>query len=250
MSGHTPYFFVEPGRLDAGTVELEGPDARHLLAVRRAAPGDRVTVADGQGSVAEGRIESLGRGSLTVALGERRTVERPRPRIEVLLGLAKAPKVDTAVRQLVELGVDAVTVFPAARSVARWDAAQAGAAGRRWEGIARAAAQQSHRAWLPDLSGPLPLEAAVEQALRRGAGLVAEPSAGAGLGAALAGWPAHPAAIWVAAGPEGGFTPGEVGMLRDAGAVAVTLGAQILRTETAPVVLASILLFHFARFGR
>lgn len=250
LSGHPPYFFVEPGRLDAGTVELDGPDARHLLTVRRAAAGDLVTVSDGHGSLAEGRIESLGRGSLRVALGDRRTVERPRPRIEVLLGLARAPKVDTAIRQLVELGVDAVTLFPAARSVARWDTTQAGAARRRWEGIARAAAQQSHRAWLPELTGPLALDAAIEQAARRGAGLVADPSADTPLGATLAGWPAHPVGIWVAAGPEGGFTPGEVGMLREAGAVAVTLGAQILRTETAPVVLASILLYHFARFER
>ncbi|HEU5004176.1 MAG TPA: RsmE family RNA methyltransferase [Actinomycetota bacterium] len=250
MSGHPPYFFVEPGRLADDTVKLEGPEARHLLTVRRAAPGDEVTLSDGHGSVAEARIASTGRGSVTLALVDRRTVERPRPRIEVLLGLAKTPKVDSAIRQLVELGVDAVTLFPATRSVVRWDAGQAGAARRRWEGIAQAAAQQSHRAWLPELEGPLPLGTAAERAASQGAGLVADPGAPSALSAVLAGWPVDPAGVWVVAGPEGGLTEAEVGLLREADAVPATLGAQILRAETAPIVLASILLYHFARFER
>src|SRR5207302_7412551 len=70
-------------------------------------------------------------------------------------------KVDGVVRQLVELGVDGIGVFEAGRSAARWDAAREAAAAARWSTIAREAAKQSHRAWLPALRGPSSLEETV-----------------------------------------------------------------------------------------
>jgi 16S rRNA (uracil1498-N3)-methyltransferase len=55
--------------------------------------------------------------------------------------------------------------------------------------------------------------------------------------------------VWLTVGPEGGLADGELEALRAAGAVPVSLGEQILRTETAPVVAAALLLHRFGRLG-
>jgi 16S rRNA (uracil1498-N3)-methyltransferase len=234
---------------------IRGADARHLAVVRRAAAGDRIAVSDGRGRLVEARLAAVGAARIdAVALGERH-VPRPVPRVEVFQGLAKGAKVDQVVRQLVELGVDAVSVFHAGRSVARWDAARAASAGDRWASVALEAAKQSHRAWRPEVTGPLDLEAAASRAAGAGTGLVAQPGAPIPVRAALdaledpgGGRPAL-AGLWLVIGPEGGLAPGEVSAFYASGARPVSFGDQILRTETASVVLASLVLYRLGRFG-
>jgi 16S rRNA (uracil1498-N3)-methyltransferase len=148
------------------------------------------------------------------------------------------------------MGVDRIVVFEAGRSIARWDGARQAAAGRRWATIAREAAKQSQRAWLPVLEGPLPGAAAAAAATTgRGLGLVAHPAAGSRLRDVLAERDPTPDSVWVVVGPEGGFSEDEVATFAAAGAVPVSLGPQILRTETASVVAAALVLHHFGRLG-
>jgi 16S rRNA (uracil1498-N3)-methyltransferase len=246
--GHPPFFFAEPGALDAAQLIIEGEDARHLAVVRRASPGDLVRISDGRGTIVEARLTSVAPGAVGAEIVGRTMIAAPTPRIEVHQGLAKGDKVDGVIRHLVEMGVDAIVVFEAGRSVARWDPARQTAAARRWATIAREAAKQSHRAWLPALSGPCSVtEAAAEG---RGLGLVAHPAAGSRLRDVLAErGPGAPGSVWVVVGPEGGLSDDEVATFSAAGAVPVSLGPQILRTETASVVAAALVLQHFGRLG-
>jgi 16S rRNA (uracil1498-N3)-methyltransferase len=172
----------------------------------------------------------------------------PTPRVQVHQGLAKGDKVDGVIRHLVEMGVDRIVVFEAGRSVARWDRDRQGAAARRWATIAREAAKQSHRAWLPAVSGPCSVSDAAAEG--RGLGLVAHPAAGSRLRDVLAArGPGLPESAWVVVGPEGGLSDEEVAAFAAAGAVPVSLGPHILRTETASVVAAALVLQYFGRLG-
>src|SRR2546430_14769979 len=176
MSGHAPFFFAEPAVLAAAHLTIEGEDARHLAVVRRASPGDLVRIADGRGTIADARITSVTPAAVGAEVLQRTVTPAPSPRVEVHQGLAKGDKVDGVIRHLVEMGIDGVVVFEAGRSVARWDRARQAAAARRWATIAREAAKQSHRAWLPTVSGPLSVPDAAATAVRLG--LVAHPAAG------------------------------------------------------------------------
>lgn len=252
MSGHAPFFFVEPGALDAAALTIEGEDARHLAVVRRASPGDLVRISDGRGTIADARLTSVTPAAVGIEVLERTVAPAPSPRVAVHQGLAKGDKVDGVIRRLVEMGVDEIVVFEAGRSVARWDGARRAAAGRRWATIAREAAKQSHRAWLPVLAGPLPETGAAAAPARGGLGLVAHPAAGSHLRDVLADRaPAGgcPESVWVVVGPEGGLSEDEVATFAAAGAVPVSLGPQILRTETAAVAAAALILYHFGRLG-
>ena len=252
MSGHAPFFFAEPAVLAAAHLTIEGEDARHLAVVRRASPGDLVRISDGRGTIADARLTSVTPASVGAEVLERTVTPAPSPRVAVHQGLAKGDKVDGVIRHLVEMGVDGIVVFEAGRSVARWDGARQAAAGRRWATIAREAAKQSHRAWLPVLAGPLPETEAAAAPAGGGLGLVAHPAAGSRLRAVLVDRAAAPGgleSVWVVVGPEGGLSEDEVATFTAAGAVPVSLGPQILRTETASVVAAALVLYHFGRLG-
>ena len=259
MAGHAPFFFVDPSLLDArggtggGTAELvlSGDDARHLAVVRRAAVGDVISVSDGRGRVAHARLTALTPRSVRAELEEIRRVAAPSPPVVLCMGLARTVRVDEALRHLVELGVDKVVIFEAGRSVARWDEQRRRAAVARWAAIARAAAKQSHRAWLPEVLGPLGAAEAAVRAGGGGRGVIAVPGAEARLDDALAAPPGAPvwAPVWAVVGPEGGLAPDEVAAFTAAGATPIGLGDQILRAETASVVVATLVLHHVGRLA-
>jgi 16S rRNA (uracil1498-N3)-methyltransferase len=242
----SPYFYADPSSISENRLTLNGADARHL-AVRRARPGEIIHVGDGLGTIFEARLESIEADQVGASILSAQQYPPPRPRVTVLQGLAKGTKVDWVVEKLVELGVDRVAVFTSGRSVPVWDQAKSEAVAQRWQRIARAAAKQSRRAWLPEITGPL----SSSDALRLTAGapmvLVADPRAVRGLKEVLQGDP--PGEVLLVVGPEGGLAEPEVDAFVDAGAIAVDLGSQILRTETAGLALASAVMFHFGRFG-
>ncbi|MEX2552597.1 MAG: RsmE family RNA methyltransferase [Actinomycetota bacterium] len=241
-----PYFFADPASISENRLTLSGADARHL-AVRRARPGEIVHVGDGAGTIFEARLESIEANEVAASILSARQVQAPSPGVTVLQGLAKGTKVDWVVEKLVELGVDRVAVFTSGRSVPVWDRAKAEAAAQRWQRIALAAAKQSRRAWLPEVPGPLTTQEAVQLVERASMALVAAPKAELRLRQAIDGEP--PTEVLLVVGPEGGLADHEVDAFVGAGATAVDLGSQILRTETAGLALAAAVMFHFGRFG-
>jgi 16S rRNA (uracil1498-N3)-methyltransferase len=226
---------------------LRGGDAHHLTVVRRARPGDGVRVSDGAGVVVDGRVASVSRGTVEVERVAERRVPRPAPRVRVLQGLAKGARVDAVVQHLVELGADDVVVFTSGRSVPRWDAPKRAQMGARWAAIGREAAKQSRRPWLPRVSGPV---GAAEAAglLAGDAALLADEAGVIPLRDVLEDIDAD-AGRSVIIGPEGGLTPVEHAAFRAAGAVPFSLGPQILRTETAALAAATLVLHHAGRLG-
>lgn len=243
---HSPYFFLSSQQLDESELLLDGEDARHLIRVRRAKPGDIINVSDGRGRVARVSLNAVSEKSVRGNKLEEHLVPSPNPRVCVFQGLAKGGKVDFVVQKLVEIGVDEVVVFLSGRSVPRWDEDKQSKAQRRWRSIALEASKQSRRPWLPEVAGPVSLVEAQKLLASRGTVLVAHETAGKRLREAIAGAVSHRFALVV--GPEGGLEDDEAQLLAESGTT-VSLGAQILRTETAGLVAAAILLFELGRIG-
>lgn len=244
---HAPYFFVAPSQVSQGRIFLQGSDARHLRLVRRAKTGDRILGSDGSGVVYEAAIETISPEKVAARIVRQSREPSPRPVITVLQGLSRGSKIDFVIEKLTEIGVDRIAVFWSGRSVARWDEAKQQTARDRWEKIAIEASKQSHRAWHPTVAGPL--EPARAAALCRESELsfVADPNAQTRLKEALDSVDVDSVAVTV--GPEGGLSPQEISRLQEAGATPVSLGRQILKTETAGLVLASLVMFQLGRLG-
>lgn len=234
-------FFVE-GAQDLGTVvELRGSDARKLVAVLRKRQGDRVVVADSTGRsfiaslLVEGERVSARLEAVAAAARE------PCLAITLAQGIPKGQKMDFVVEKATELGVARIVPFWSERTVGTGE--RAGKV-ERWRRLARAAAQQCGRNHVPAVDPPRAWPAVLERIAEVDRTLVpwenAEPlPLRECLGPLIEG----ANRVLVVIGPEGGLTHAEVDAARAAGAVTISLGSRILRTETAGLVVCSVLLF-------
>jgi 16S rRNA (uracil1498-N3)-methyltransferase len=232
---------IPPHRL-AEEIRLSAAEAHYLSRVLRLAPGRDCEVVDGRGRRWSARLEGTDRLRLEQPLAaplEDQSPERP------VLGLAVAlPKrdVDLLWRMATELGIDHLQPLLAERGVGRdqWPE-------ERWRTIVREATEQCERLWLPELAPPLPAAAWLAQSLAgrklwattRASGLPHLSAALDEVGDAPVGPSAEGDGVWVAIGPEGGWSPAEEATAQAHGWRPVSGGPTILRTVTAAVAAAA-----------
>ncbi|CAO5169226.1 Ribosomal RNA small subunit methyltransferase E [Frankia sp. AiPs1] len=247
-------------------VTLAGPEGRHAATVRRLRPGEPVDLTDGGGRALACEVVAVRRDEIDCVVRRRVEAATARPRLIVAQALAKGDRGERAVEMLTEVGVDEIVPWSAARSVVRWEGERGARARERWTRTAAEAAKQSHRWHWPVLGAlvgvgelarrvatPSTLAVALhEQAagpmvglararLAAGSGRATEPTRQGQSGGGLA-------EILLVVGPEGGLTDSEVDTLRAAGAEVARLGSTVLRTSTAGVVAASIVLAEIGRW--
>jgi len=224
---------VHPDPQDPETFRLDPRQSRHARLSLRLRPGDVFIAFDGRGR--EWEAEVVCTSPVVVA-----RLLRPRPgivpphRLTLYQGMPKSDKMDTIVRMGTELGIGRFVPVLMERSVKR------GGRVDRWRRIAEEAAKQCRRADVPDVQDPLPFADAVAEFSGHGRRLFLWEGGGRPLLVAL-GAPAQDPDIGVFVGPEGGFAPEEVNALTPR-AEAVTLGPLVLRTETAGIAAAAVLL--------
>ena len=160
-------------------------------------------------------------------------VPRP-PFVRALLPLIKGDRMDTCLEKLVEVGVDAIVVWPAARSVVRLEPDRRAARLAKYTASLQAAARQSGRAHVPPISWADDLRAAAAQAT--GLALVLDPTSDAALPLAAV---SAAADVTIVSGPEGGLAPAELEALSSF--TPLGLGPRVLRAETAPVVAVALI---------
>jgi 16S rRNA (uracil1498-N3)-methyltransferase len=241
-----PVFLAERERLAADLIMLAGQEGRHAATVRRLGPGERVDVTDGAGLVAECLVATARPGALELAVQARRFVPRPAPAVVVAQALPKGDRGQLAVELMTEAGVDEIVPWAAQRCVTRWHSDRGDRALARWRATARESAKQARRVWLPEVA-PLAGTSELVQRVARAAVAVLLDSA-APISLATAPVP-DSGEIVVIVGPEGGVAPAESAELAGAGAVAAHLGPTVLRTSSAGLVAASILLSRCGRWG-
>lgn len=233
---------VRPG----DPVTVEGDEAHHAVVVRRLRVGERLLLTDGVGRVATGEVTATAKRAFTVAVTEVADHPEPRPSITVVQALPKGERGELAVEVLTEIGVARIVPWAAARSVAVWKGERAAKSHAKWQATAREAAKQARRAWHPEV---LPLAATEEVAdliASADVAIVLHEDATEPLGALALPADGH---LVVVVGPEGGLTDDEVTRFVAHGAVAVRLGAEVLRTSTAGVAAVAALLARTPRWG-
>ena len=234
------------GVVVGSVVEVTGDEAHHAVAVRRLREGERVVLTDGLGTSVTGEVAFTGKRVFTVTTGSVEQAARPQPAVTVVQALPKGERGELAVEVLTEVGVDVIVPWAASRSVAVWKGERAAKSHARWQATAREAAKQSRRFWLPTVT---PLASTADLAA-----LVADADLAvvlhedatvplAGLAVPTSG------RVVVIVGPEGGIAPDELALLADAGAQAVRLGDEVLRTSTAGVVAVAALLARTPRWS-
>jgi 16S rRNA (uracil1498-N3)-methyltransferase len=155
----------------------------------------------------------------------------------VVQALPKSERSELAIELATEAGADAFLAWQAARCVASWQGARVDKGLRRWRAVVRSAARQSRRAHIPPVAGVLSTAALIQRVrdeVATGAAVLVLHESATDRIADVA--VAQVSSLFVVVGPEGGIAPDELAALTDAGAVAIRLGPQVLRTSTAAAV--------------
>ena len=209
---------------------VDGSEGRHAVEVLRLEAGETVRVGDGRGTVVEGAVLAAGADGLRVVVRSRYDVPAPSPEFVLVQALPKGDRGPLAVDLATELGVDRIVPWTAARCVTRWRDDRVAKGVAKWRAAARAASKQSRRPRVPEVTEPMTtrevcgllgdadLALVLHEQARRPMAELTLPTTGT---------------VAVVVGPEGGLTDGEVVAFRAAGAHAVRLGPEVLRTSTA-----------------
>jgi 16S rRNA (uracil1498-N3)-methyltransferase len=239
-----PVFYAGRADLERDVVVLSGAEGRHAATVRRLRGGERVDVSDGAGLVAECVVTARG-GGLELAVRARREVPRPDPLLTVVQAIPKGDRAEAAVEGMTEVGVDRIVPWAAARCVPVWAGERGVRSLARWRATAREAAKQSRRAWIPEVAEPAATGQVAAMIAAASCAIVLEPEAAVSLGGLEA---PQSGGVLVVVGPEGGITDEESKALLSAGAASRGLGPTVLRTSTAGMVAAAVLLSRSGRW--
>ena len=227
MPGHR---FFNP---DLTSGKLSPEEAHHAVDVLRLRSGDSAAIFDGKGSEARVRLTQVSAEEVSYqTLSTSRTPPLP-CRIRFGQALIKPAGMDLLIQKLTELGVTEIWPIASERSVPKPSGEKR--ISTRWDSIALSACKQSGQNWLPKIHEAAPLDH-----------FLASPDP-APLPTLLASARQNgkPLALDLLIGPEGDFTPSELGRARSAGFQPASLGPLVLRSETASLFLASVLHYEF-----
>ena len=217
-------FFVD--EVHSGHARIQGEDAQHLTRVLRVEAGQRFEISDNT-HVYLADVTSARKDLVEFDIVEKLPVAEPGVRVTLYASLIKFERLEWLIEKATELGVERIALVDAERSE-KGLAAAAGKRLPRWRKIAREASEQSRRAHLPVLEGPLRLTEAIRAAI--GARYALEELPGA---PPLLKTPGAEVSLLV--GPEGGWSDRDRAGFMDAGWTPVSLGSSVLRTETAAI---------------
>lgn len=234
-------FYIEKSAITQNVAIISGEEAQHISRVLRMKKGDSVTLCDGEGMFYEAVLEGFDEKTVTAQILSSRIAEtEPTVKITIFQGVPKNPKLETIVQKATEIGVVRIVPVDTVRCVAKLDKMNKV---DRLGKIAKEAAKQSKRGIVPEVSAPMSFKEAVKEAAKADLAIIPyEEEREISLKKALTG--KNPKTVSVMIGPEGGFEKDEITLALENGITSVTLGKRILRTETAPLVVASAVLYE------
>jgi 16S rRNA (uracil1498-N3)-methyltransferase len=254
-----PRFFITPEQVRDPYITVTGDDLRHIRTVLRKQPGDLLTLLDGQGREYTVRITAIEKAEIDTEIVEQRTRDLPAVRVTLGQGLPKSDKMDFIVQKATELGVSSLVPLITERTIVKVKDEEKRII--RWQKIAREAAMQSGRPDIPTVGEIMNYRDFLERTphhppLARGEHKGGGSDAAAVGGHSLLLFPWEEGTVpvkkvlrrhldakhvVVLIGPEGGFSQAEADAAKEKGFHLVSLGPNILRTETAAVAVLSMI---------
>ena len=234
-------FYITKEDIQENIAIIKGEEAQHISRVLRMKKGDSVTLCDGEGMFYDATLTDFSDKTVTAEISASYTAPtEPAVQLTVFQGVPKNPKLETVIQKLTEVGAVRLVPMDTKRAVAKLDKS---AKVERLRKIAQEAAKQSKRGIVPEVTDCVPFKKAVEMAAQADLALIPyEEETEVSLKNALRG--KTPKTVSVMIGPEGGFDESEIMLAKETGIQSVTLGKRILRTETAPLTVASVVLYE------
>jgi 16S rRNA (uracil1498-N3)-methyltransferase len=246
----TNRFFISASDIKDDRVWLSPEQSHQIQHVLRLQPGDTIVVLDGSGTEYNVTLTKVDRreteGQVT---GRQQAPGEPAARVVLFQSILMREKFEWVLQKGTEVGVARFAPVLTARSLVRVKDLEDKKLDR-WRRIVTEAAEQSHRGRIPEIDQIIKFDEAISSLAGFDRSLIAAPShEGRSLRETLQGLRGRPASVAVMVGPEGGFTEEEVASACRSGAVPISLGPRILRTETCAIVAPALILHELGDMG-
>lgn len=242
------HFFVRPENIIGEQILIDGTDVNHIRHVLRMKPGEELLLSDGAGHDYTCSIETLENDAVRCRiLAREASGTEPSVKVYLFQGLPKADKLEHIIQKSVELGVYRIIPVETARSIVKYDPKKLKSKLERWQKISESAAKQSRRGIIPKVEQVMTWKAALQYAADLDMILIPyENYKDMAKTREVIQRIAPGMSVGIFIGPEGGFEQSEVDQACNvsSNAFLISLGSRILRTETAPLMLLSVLLFN------
>ncbi len=234
--------YVPTEQLVGDILQIGGDEYHHIVHVLRLKSGDRLLLCDGRGQQAVSTITRVDRHQAEVLVQSREQVQPIGYSVTLFQGFPRSNRWEWIIQKTTELGITRIVPILCSRSVPRLKSGSVSKRLQRWQRIANEASKQCERAYFPVICPPLDWSKALEEV--QGIGLLFwENERICSLRKALE-EERGVEQVSLFVGPEGGFTPEEIAQAREAGVRMVTLGKNILRTETAAIVGTALTIYE------
>lgn len=242
-------FFVTQEQISQSCITILDEDVNHIKNVLRLLPGERIEITEitnGKNYACEITLLDKNKVECNI-IQELESIKEANTYLHIFQGLPKADKLEWIIQKAVEIGVSEITPVSMEHSIVKLDAKTENKKVERWRKIAEVAAKQSKREKLTTVNLPIPFSKIYDNLREYDIVIVAyENETQQDIKTVLQELPKKKnRKIAIIIGPEGGITEQEVKDLANKGAISVSLGKRILRTETAPLVLASVIMYEF-----
>lgn len=241
------HFFAMHENIHETHIELTGSDVNHIKNVLRLKPGEEILVSSGDNIDYQCRILAISPDAVTAKIERQEECGRELgTKVFLFQGLPKGDKMEWIIQKMTELGVHKIYPVAMKRSVVKLDDKKAADKVKRWNAIAEVAAKQSKRSMIPEVAPVMTFPEAVREAASIDVKLLPyECAEGMERTKAIIQGLSAGNSVAVFIGPEGGFDREEIELALQSGWESITLGRRILRTETAGMMLMSVLMYHF-----
>ncbi len=233
-------FFVPTDAIEDTTAVIRGGDVLHITKVLRMKQGDTLTVCDGEKTDYFCEIAQTSKKEIILNILERTDNKcEPDCRVTLYQGVPKGAKMEYLIQKCVEVGIYRIVPVMTERTIAKGENKN-----ERWNKVAEEAAKQSGRGIVPEVLPVMGFDDALDKMAGHEISIMPyEEEENRTLRSVLRG--KTPSDIGVMIGPEGGFSENETKKAQEVGAVLVTLGKRILRTETAGMAVLSNIMYEF-----
>ena len=240
-------FYVPPPQIHTDTATITGSEQHHLRNVLRLTSGTTIRIIDGQGNVYTAEVLHTGanREPSEARILTHKFHPKVSPSLTLFQGLPKHDKMELILQKTTEIGVTQIVPIYAEHALQKPSQNRY----ERWHRVVISATKQCKRTWLPELSDPQTFEASLTQLDKFSLRLILNPhltqeSQAQHIKTVLR-EVSQPTSIALFVGPEGGFSDREVTAAIQSGCVPVTLGMNILRTETAAIVAIAVTAYEY-----
>lgn len=239
-------FFVKPESVGEETIVISGKDVNHIKNVLRMKRGEEILVSDGVNRDYHCRIVAVDDSAVEAEIIDVDGAKTELPaKIFLFQGLPKSDKMEWIIQKAVELGVFEIFPVSTKRTIVKLDKKKEETKLKRWNMISESAAKQSKRIIIPKVNSVISFSRAVKEAADFDVLLIPYENAFNMAETKKEIEKIRPGQkVGVFIGPEGGFCQSEIDLAMEAGVKPVTLGKRILRTETAGMMMLSVMMFH------